>query len=324
VPLIYGQSSDGDGYAIALTSQQENTNVAFLTGKLNIKNAKNPTLLVDVAAFGAEDFSIIASADERDAQVLLTDNNLKQTYKTVTVPLNSLKEANYIMLGFMARIPTATVFDDWTGEIEVQGDAVILDNIRIIDQYQHNLGIELNGMETVQTGGNASYQATVTNWGMQTAQGFTVTVKSGETVLKQQTITTALAPFKSTIVTAELAITLFTEAGNQTITATVEYAADEFADDNTAEVVTSVIDPIVPTPGTLVATDKGEAGVDLSWNAPTETVEYTESFEDGCGGWTMIDTDKDGNNWRGHVRSNCRLQQPAGVEARDGEDYRYF
>lgn len=297
VPLIYGQSSDGDGAAIALASQQENTDVAFLTGKLNIKNAKNPTLLVDVAAFGAKDFSIIASADGQEAQVLLTDNNLRQAYKTVTVSLSSLKDANSIMLGFMARIPTATVFDDWTGEIEVQGDAVILDNIRIIDQYQHNLGIELNGMETVQAGGNASYQATVTNWGMQTAQGFTVTVKSGETVLKQQTITTALAPFKSTTVTAELATTLFTEAGDQTITATVEYAADEFADDNTAEVVTSVIDPIVPTPGTLVATDKGEAGVDLSWNAPTETVEYTESFEDGWGGWTMIDADKDGNNW---------------------------
>ena len=297
VPLIYSQSSDGDGAALALASQQEDSNVAFLTGKLNIKDAKNPTLLVDVATFGADEFRIIASADGQQATELLADANLSSNYKAIAVPLNSLKDANSIMLGFTAHIPTATVFDDWTGEIQEQGDALVLDNIRIIDQYQHNLSISLEGTETVQTGGKASYMATVTNWGEQTAKDFIVTIKAGETVLKQSTVTTALAPFKSITLTAEMVTTLFTETGEQTVIATVDYTADELADDNTFEMVTTITDPIVPTPGSLAATDKGEAGVDLSWIAPTETIEYTESFEDGMGGWTMIDADGDGYNW---------------------------
>ena len=326
--LISTQSSDDDGYAMALASQQPNTMVAFTTGKISLKDVAHPTLKVDVAGFGADNFVIVAAknGDTDHAVTLSEGETLSDTgYKTVTVDLSSVKDADYILLGFMARIPTATVFDEWTGEIVTQGDALLMDNIRIYDKYDHNVSIALAAPETLQAGMKGNVMASVSNWGESAATGFTVTIKRGDEVLKQQTVSEPLASFVSTTIVADVPTSVFTETGDMTITATVEYAADQKADDNQMEAVIGITAPVAPAPMSLAAEDKGDNGVDLSWTAPAENVVFTESFENGMGGWTNIDSDGDGKVWTwsklGETDLNMTMQTNSGLGSVYSESY---
>ncbi|MBQ4352445.1 MAG: hypothetical protein II758_02580, partial [Prevotella sp.] len=142
--LIYSQSTDGDNSALALASQQENSLVAFTTGKLNIKNASKPTLAVDVMLAGADNFNILVSknGDTTNPLVLPLPADVVlngDEFKTIEIDLSSMKDADYIMLAFMARIPTATVIDYWTEEITSYGDALIMDNIRVADKAESGI-----------------------------------------------------------------------------------------------------------------------------------------------------------------------------------------
>jgi len=104
LPLSFSQASDDDGTALALASQFADSDVAFTSGKISLEGAANPILLVDVACFGATDFSVIATTDGVEAQTLATESALGQKYKTVQVPLNSIQGTPYVMLGFTAHI----------------------------------------------------------------------------------------------------------------------------------------------------------------------------------------------------------------------------
>lgn len=326
VPLVFSQSSDDDGAALALASQQENSLVAFTTGKVNIAGTQHPTLFVDAASFGADNFMIVASknGDTDNAMVLAKNISIDNTgFNTIKVSLEQLKDADYVMLGFMAHINNATVFDEWTGEIEEEGDAFILDNIRIVDLCDSNLGIEVVTASELQAGRTTSVMAKVTNWSEKAAKNYTVTIKAGEKVLSKKTITETLMPFKSKILTALLETSVLDEEGEQTVTATVEFAGDEKAEDNYAETIVNIVAPIAPAPESLVAQDKGEAGVDLSWNAPTTTAVLTEDFENGFGGWTSIDSDGDGYNWKlsNYGSSDASMDTHSGLNAVYSESF---
>lgn len=140
--------------------------------------------------------------------------------------------------------------------------------------------------------------ATVTNWGEQPAAGFTLTVKAGDEVLLEQTVDDALAAYAKQNFTARLETTVFTPSGDMPLAATISYAADENALNDEAQTSVNITEPIAPAPENLVA--ENAEGVDLSWEAPTATVQYTEGFEDGFGGWITIDADGDSFNWICH------------------------
>ena len=82
-------------------------------------------------------------------------------YREVKVPLSSLKNADgYAQIAITATIENATIFDDW-GDIETQGDALILDNIRIVDLCQNDLAVAVSALPTVSAGKTATVTATV-------------------------------------------------------------------------------------------------------------------------------------------------------------------
>lgn len=297
LPMTLAIGSDGDDSALALTSQQENSLVAFTTGKLNIKDAKNPTLIVDAAAFGADNFSIIATRDGQEAEIIKSAE-LGQNYQTIEVSLADWQDAEYIMLGFMAHINKATVLDDWTGELVEEGDAIVLDNMRIIDKMEHNLAVTLSAPESLQAGIGGSILATITNWGQQPAANYTIDVKAGDNdVMMEEMMMPELESYDSYTMPVSIPTSIFTEAGPMTVTATIVYAADEDSKDNTAEVVITITDPVTPAPTDLIAEEKDDVGVGLSWTAPETAVLFTESFENGMGGWTTLDKDEDGFDW---------------------------
>lgn len=280
-PLVFAQSSDGDGTALALASQTADSEVVFAMGKMTVQGTANPVLLVDAAGFGVNSLNILATTDGQNATELGTFEIDNTGFKTIRVPLSDFKDAGYIMLAMTATIANPTTFDWWTGEIENQGDALILDNIRVLDLYDHNLAVTMSAPTSVQAGHSGTVKVTVNNWGEKAAKDFTVTITADGETLLEKTVTEALAPFSSLDITTTLQSYILDEAGDWVIKATVDYAADQKLADNTAEAVVTITEPIMNGPENLMAQDNGTAGVDLTWTAPSaEAQDYTESFED--------------------------------------------
>ncbi len=297
--LQYSMASDNDGYAFALTSETENSEIFLSSGKLNINTAENPTLLFDAAGFGVTSLQVIGQKNGGGEAVELGSYTINdQSYTAIKISLNDLKtaEGGYAQFAIMATITNPTVQDFWTGET-TYGDALILDNIRVIDQYKDNLNISVVGPESLEKGKSSGLIATVTNWGENEAKNFKVTIKAGDKVLTEETVSKTLAPFASTTFTAMLETTIFDESSELSVSATVEYAPDQYTADNTVENSITLTDPNVPTPATIAAEDKAADGVIITWTAPASKAETTESFEDGQGNWTAIDADEDGYNW---------------------------
>ncbi len=296
--LQYSMSSDGDGAAFALTSQTENTDIYLISGKLNIIDAANPTLLLDAAGFGLTSMQIIGQKNGGGEAVDLGTYTVSdQSYTPIKISLKDLKStAGYVQFAIQATITNPTTQDFWTGEI-TPGDALILDNIRVIDQYQDNLTISVVGPESLEKGKSTGLIATVTNWGENDAKDFKVTIKAGEEVLAEKTISETLAPSASTTLTATIETTVFYEGDELPISATVEYAADQYTADNSVTNSIVLTDPNVPAPATIAAEDKAAEGVVVSWTAPASKAATTEGFEDGMGGWTAIDSDGDSYGW---------------------------
>jgi hypothetical protein len=299
-PLQFNNSSDGDGVGLALVSQEADSDVAFLTGKISLKGASNPTVLIDAAGFGVTSMQVIATTDGVNTSNLGTFAVAADGYKTIELSLADFKDADYVMLGFAAHITNATEFDFWTGDILTQGDALTIDNIRVVDYVDRNLIVTgvTTLRESIQAGQSTSVMAAVTNAGKEPANGFTILFKKNGKEFFQGTVNEVLASFKSGTFIAELPTTVFDEAGDMTITAEVVMDGDQIASDNTAETLITITEPLFDGPASLTAQDKGDAGVDLTWSAlAMGSVTYTENFTSGTGGWTFIDADGDGYNW---------------------------
>lgn len=278
-PMSFSQASDDDGMAMALTAQEAG-DIFLKSGKLNLKDAINPTLLIDAVGFGVNSVDLMGSMNGGEDVKLATETIDNTGYKTIKVNLNSLKDCNYAQVGLVATITNPTIVD-WWGEIEEEGDAIVIDNIRIIDYLKHNLSVELSAPADVQAGKKTTITATVTNWGEEAAKDFTVTIKVGDDVLLQETVDKALAPFTSLQFAADLATSVFDEGGDRTIQVSVDYSVDMKMEDNQAEAVITIGEAEAPAPENLTAEDKGDAGVELDWNAPAaEPVDHIETFDD--------------------------------------------
>ncbi len=272
--------SDGDGSAVAMTSRFAEP-VYLTSGKLNVKDASNPTLLFDVKGYGVGTLLVIGNKDGGTEAETLSEVNLTQDYTTVKVPLASLKDGRYAQIGFVFDVVNPTVVDDWTSEIQEEGDAVVIDHIRILDLYDHNLAAEIAAPSAVQAGKSASVRATVTNWGEQAAKDFTLTITSADATLMSKTVSASLAPFSTMQFDTEFATTIFDEPGDRTLTVKVDYAQEQFAGDNEAETQITIKESALAAPGQLTAQDKNGEGVDLAWEAPVAgMLDYTEEFDD--------------------------------------------
>ena len=278
-PLLYTDSSDDDGVAMAM-SAREAGGIYLISGKLNVKEATNPVLFFDAMGYGVGRVNVVGHVDGAEGENLTSTSLNSMFYKTVKVPLNDLKTGSYAQIDITATINKPTVLDDW-GEIEEEGDVLVVDNIRIVDLLEHNLSVGMSAPTAVNAGKKADITVTVTNWGEQPAKDFTVIVTADDEVLMEETVGEELAPFASKEFTATLASSVFDEAGDRTIKVMVDYEADLRPADNTAEATITVNDSNAPVPENLTAEDKGDAGVELNWEAPAvEAKDHTESFDD--------------------------------------------
>ncbi len=298
------ESSDEDGSSLMLTAEEEPGMFTVNTGKIGIKNAANPTLIVNVKGVGVNKMNVVASVDGGAFQTLAADVAVTDEFTVVKVPLASIKNARYVQLGFQAAIQNLTVVDiDWNTYQYIYnfGDQLLIDELRVVDLYQYNLKAEIKAPASVVAGQKAKVVATVTNEGENAAKDYTVTVKAGEEVLTTVLGSEELAPFAKDEIEVDFEPSIFDEAGDVTLTVAVDYENELNPDDNTASAIITVKEPAAAAPLTLAAEDKGADGVELTWTVASAddivSTEVTESFETDFGGWTVIDADGDGNEW---------------------------
>ena len=267
---ITEDASDEDGIALKAMAAEE-AGAAFLaTGKIDMKGAANPTLLFDVKNFAtASTLSIVGQKSDGTLATLL-DNvaGTSTEYTTVKVSLAGVKDNNYNRFYFNFNFGNLT-------------DSILIDNIKIVDLYEHDVEVSLTAPTSIVAGNTAKLKMTVANNAENAANGFTLKLTANNKEIYNKTFNEALKAFSSIDVEAELKTTVFDEAGDVTLKAEVVYGNDLNPDNNEDEAVITVKEPAVAAPSDLAAVQSADNTVTLTWNAPAAgaPAEVTESFD---------------------------------------------
>ena len=267
---ISEDASDEDGVALKAMAAEE-AGAAFLaTGKIDMKGAANPTLLFDVKNFAtASTLSIVGQKSDGTLATLL-DNvaGTSTEYTTVKVSLAGVKDNNYNRFYFNFNFGNLT-------------DSILIDNIKIVDLYEHDVEVSLTAPTSIVAGNTAKLKMTVANNAENAANGFTLKLTANNKEIYNKTFNEALKAFSSIDVEAELKTTVFDEAGDVTLKAEVVYGNDLNPDNNEDEAVITVKEPAVAAPSDLAAVQSADNTVTLTWNAPAAgaPAEVTESFD---------------------------------------------
>ena len=267
---ISEDASDEDGIALKAMAEEE-AGAAFLaTGKIDMKGAANPTLLFDVKNFAtASTLSIVGQKSDGTLATLL-DNvaGTSTEYTTVKVSLAGVKDNNYNRFYFNFNFGNLT-------------DSILIDNIKIVDLYEHDVEVSLTAPTSIVAGNTAKLKMTVANNAENAANGFTLKLTANNKEIYNKTFNEALKAFSSIDVEAELKTTVFDEAGDVTLKAEVVYGNDLNPDNNEDEAVITVKEPAVAAPSDLAAVQSADKTVTLTWNAPAAgaPAEVTEGFD---------------------------------------------
>ncbi|MCH5310658.1 MAG: leucine-rich repeat protein [Prevotella sp.] len=279
--------------ALALMSYySENNVVTFESGKLNLKDAANPTLMFEAkkGTSAVNQITVYAIAPDGTTEdintVALIDEYM--TF-TVNIPAN-LTEKAYGRIGFKV---------DFKDEY---WETIFIDNIKIVDLKDNDLAIAITAPASIETGAKATIKAVVTNEGAKPVPGsdYTVVIKAGDEVLLNEAGIAQIDPSRYVYYTVDVETSIFDDPSDMVITATVVFEADEKQENNTAEATLSIIEPTAPAVASVTAKDVTD-GIEVTWEAPTEelaaSTEVTEDFEESAGGWTFIDADGDKDTW---------------------------
>ena len=277
------ESSDNDDASITLATLEEAGETSLLSGKLNLNAAANPTLIFDARGEGITSIDIYGCTDNEEWTKLETVA-LTEEFSSSKISLESIKGSRYSRIRFTAQTatPSTRVPNYDLGVYEYTWtDRVIIDNITISDLYQYNLSVDLTAPKTVQAGNKVTVTATVKNLGEEIIESYNLTVKAGEKELFNEDVEEPLAMFESKKFDIDYETTIFDEAGDVTITATVTPEVDLDETDNTSEAIITIKQSSAAGPENVTAeVEEDGKTVDVAWSAPsTSTEEATEDFE---------------------------------------------
>lgn len=280
--FLTGVASDDD-CALAITTVDEPGLVRLESGRVNIKGVANPTLLFDAMGIGAANAKVFASKDGGDWEVIATVP-VTENYSTVKVSLANVNTERFVRfaIGIDVTNPSiATGYDDNGNVVLDYGDLLLIDNIKIVDLYQYNLVADIQAPKSVVAGQKAKIVATVTNAGENPVKDYVVSITAGNKALTNVIGDKELAPFTKDIIEVDYETSIFDETGDVTLTVNVQYENELLPEDNTASAIITITEPTATAPTSLLAEDKGAAGVDLTWTVNEGGVaEVTESFDD--------------------------------------------
>lgn len=276
-------ASDDDGGAVLMTTYEAPGTARFESGKIKIEGA-NPTLIFDAKATGITSGKIMASVDDAEWTVVKSFD-VTDTYQPVKVSLLNAKGERFTRIAFAADIVNPSEYqgqDPSTGaNIFDWKDVMYIDNIKVVDLYEYNLVADIKAPKSVVAGQKAKIVATVSNEGENPVKDYIVTITAGNKALTNVIGDKELAPFTKDIIEVDYETSIFDETGDVTLTVNVQYENELLPEDNTASAIITITEPAATAPTSLLAEDKGAAGVDLTWTvAEGGVAEITESFDD--------------------------------------------
>lgn len=283
-------SADNDNGCSVWLASGKNQWASFNSGKIALKEAQNPQLMFNYFAVPGKDVllsvtGIPAGGEEEEVEQIYYKNLKQNGWQLTTVDLNAVKDAPYTILKFKATSNDVTV-------------PVALDNIIIMDMFEHNLSASIACPSLGKINETANITVTVTSLGSQTANDYTVDLYFGKKLVASEKGTELkLFENKEYQFTYEPTIE---DVGTSKVYAVVNFAADGDPSNNTTEAVEmKVNEPELPAITTLTAETKGSDAY-LSWTKPERDerviVEDFESYKaweiDNAGEWTIYDNDK--------------------------------
>jgi hypothetical protein len=300
--MLVSDSSDGDDYGLFITTIEEPGFVMLKSGKIDLTNAVNPTLLFDTKGWGITEAIVLGSVDDGE-WTEIQSIALTEDYAQAKVPLTNAKGTRFTRFAIGANIINNSEiagFDESTWQYVYDWkDLLFIDNIKVVDLLSDDLSISVTAQETVTAGQKATINATIENKGENAANGFNVKITAGDLEIFNKTVNASLPSFAETTLTAQLSTSIFDNAGDLPIKAEVFFEKDKNETNNVAETVISIKEPAVAGPENVTAHQNANEGVDLAWQAPaggqvTEVTEDFSSYENGAndtgllGDWTLV------------------------------------
>lgn len=262
-------SANGDNGAALWTAAAAAEEASFNSKKLSFAGTHN--VLVNCALYATTaDMVMNIEAVTYDGRVTVA-----KTIDFADAPVAQWIYVNAMLPAELADEPYVVVkFHAVAGAANA---TVALDDIKMRDVMNHNITLTMGAPTAVAKGSTANVSVTVTNNGADTVENIPVTLTAGQEEFTQ-TIS-SLAVFESVALIFNVETTIFDEAETLDLEAQAPYAADEYADDNTASATIQLLTSKAAPVEDLVA-EAEDGTVTLTWNATEATVtEVTEDFE---------------------------------------------
>lgn len=283
-------AADNDKGALAFTSSTPGDWSIWHAPKLSLAGAKQPYLIFSYYVF---------AGDEVVYDVQALDNHYEpKTHKTINC------KADKLATGWHR---TAVSLADYTGSLYVipgikatvtdKNQFAVIDDVEVRDVLDNDLAVSIAAPGQASVGAESNVDVTVSNEGVNAASAYTVSLYKNGNLVETKNGETLNFTDKTTI---RFSFTPGVTDETMKWKAVVNYAADNNAQNNTSdEVTTTVRQNDYPTAENLKA-EWTDLGVKISWNAISDDGDnfVEESFEDydawtqtSIGEWATVDGD---------------------------------
>ncbi len=269
--VISDQSYDSDNGAISFTNVSGGVGqCTLLSPKVSLDNCVQPSIKINYYARPKRNIKFSLGIEKPNQDIVYLDtidfNSMsgQASWKEAKVSLNEFKNLPYIRVAIFV-------------ENKLVGTTFIVDNIRVENEFDNNLAINLHTPAITHRGKTIKARATVKNNGNNDISGYEVAVRANGTEFARQSLTTTLSPDSSAVIVFDYAIAP-TAPDTIVFDADVSTTTDDYAADNTWSRTTVVKESeFVPT---ALAGAKYGSVVSLSWNEPANTdARVTEDWE---------------------------------------------
>lgn len=157
-----------------------------------------------------------------------------------TIPAEMAK-SDYVMLTFV-------------GEADTYG-VVRIDDVCVRSIYDNDLAVSISAPAKMKRGVSGKATVTVTNNGEKDASNYRVMLTADGTLAFDQTVTEVLKPLQTKSFTVDVKSNVTSQSSKLRLVADVEYAADQYKADNTANCMVDLAELGIPSPENFSATN---------------------------------------------------------------------
>lgn len=289
-----------NGY-ILWTPDNEYDEAWWNSGKISLSNSAKPKLTFKYNILAKSRTAIQVEAQKPNLETVKLGyvdgfTSGKNGWQSYRIDLSPVKDERYVIIKFHG------VADDT--------EYIGLDDINIADDTENNLAVKVSAPALGTTGLPLQVQVIVNNTGSKAASNFTIHLYQNGEAVADSTVTEPIASLESHSYPLSFVPLVGTESAE--IYAVIDYAADEYLENNTSKkVIVPLQQPTMKPATNLTVSKTSENSTTISWTAPThsQTV-VTDDFESykpfyllkegpyllanyQIGPWTLFDGDQE-------------------------------